>query len=481
MRPGVNISISTTPPVKGVSTDSGVWFVTGITEKGPVDKARKITSLAEYVRYYGDRYTSGQLYDALDVFFREGGNTAYVSRLVGPAAVTATVNVNDSGASATMRVDASSPGAWGNSINVQVLDGGSGTWYLQVTHDTIAGVLEVSPKFTSIAAAVDWAANSDWIRLADIGPSSNQPNPGAVLSLATGADDIAGIVEATWTAALTDFTRDLGPGQVSAPGRTTGQAHLDLQAHAAANNRTAILDPPDTITEATLLSMVDAANGTNGRWSGVWGPWLRVPGVVPNTSRTVPPSALIAGKIAASDALSGSPNKPAAGSQRGVAKYVTGLTQPAFADSVRENLNTQGFNAIITKYGLIEIYGWRSLADYQNEAAWNNFGNSRLVMQIAGLADQIGETFIFEEIDGQGRTINAFGAALVGMLMPYYDLGSLYGTSPDQAFVVDVGPSVNTPTTIANKELRAKIAIRPSQFAEMITIEIVKALVTESI
>jgi phage tail sheath protein FI len=100
-------------------------------------------------------------------------------------------------------------------------------------------------------------------------------------------------------------------------------------------------------------------------------------------------------------------------------------------------------------------------------------------MEIAAFADEIGETFMFEEIDGQGRTVNAFGAALTSMLLPYWEIGSLYGATADQAFFVDVGPSVNTPTTIQNRELRAAISVRPSPFAEMITIEIVKQQITD--
>jgi hypothetical protein len=102
-------------------------------------------------------------------------------------------------------------------------------------------------------------------------------------------------------------------------------------------------------------------------------------------------------------------------------------------------------------------------------------------MEIAALSDAIGESFLFEEIDGQGRLFSKFGSALTGMLMPYWIAGSLYGQSPDQAFIVDVGPSVNTPTTIADNQLNAAIALRPSPFAEWINININKQLVTQSL
>lgn len=100
-------------------------------------------------------------------------------------------------------------------------------------------------------------------------------------------------------------------------------------------------------------------------------------------------------------------------------------------------------------------------------------------MQIAAEADALGETYLFDEIDGQGRLIASYGGALTAMLMPYWNIGSLYGTTAEEAFQVDVGPSVNTPTTIADKQLRALVMVRPSPFAEMITIEIVKQQINE--
>jgi hypothetical protein len=475
MRPGVNISIVSTPPSRAVPTDTGVWFASGLAEKGPTDKAQVITSLSEYVRYFGQRVSYGMLYDAMDVFFREGGSKAYLTRLVGPAAVTAFVDLGTGGVA---KVSASSPGAWGNSLNVAIVAGPTTGYIVVVTHDTIAGELERSPEFLDVASAVEWSASSDWIRITDLAPAGN-PIVQGPLNLATGADDQAGIVDATWTASLLRFTRDLGPGQVSFPGRTTSVAHLALTAHAFGYNRTAILDAPDTNTKATILASLVAAR-VNGRWGAMYGPWVKAPGFISGTTRIVPPSPYVAGKIAKRDAQAGSPNAPAAG-DNGEGDYVYDLSVAQLSDTDREEVNTAGFNAIIKKYNKIRIYGWRSVADPAADPQWVNFGSSRMVMLVATLADQIGETFLFDEIDGQGRTINAWGSALTGMLMPYWDLGSLYGATAAEAFVVDVGPTVNTPTTIQNRELRAAIAIKPSPFAEMIVIEIMKALVTDNI
>jgi phage tail sheath protein FI len=353
-----------------------------------------------------------------------------------------------------------------------------GYFVLVVTHDTL-GEVERSPELLDKQAAFDWVVNSDYIKFVDQA-SLNDPAVVAATSLSGGTDDRVNITETHWTNALVRFTRDLGPGQVSAPGRTTGAAHTALLSHAAANNRVAIIDPTDTNVKATLQSILDAQRGANAKWGAVYGRWLKSPGAVPGTTRTIPPSALVSGLIAYADAIGGSPNTPAAG-ENGIANYITGLSGDPLTDADRESLNAQGFNSIISKYGTMRVYGWRSLAHPDSDKAWINFANSRLVMEIAAKADIIGESFLFDEIDGQGRKISEFGAALTSMLMPYWEIGSLYGLTPTDAFVVDVGPSVNTPTTIANLELRAKLQLRPSPFAEMITIHIVKTSISEPV
>jgi hypothetical protein len=102
--------------------------------------------------------------------------------------------------------------------------------------------------------------------------------------------------------------------------------------------------------------------------------------------------------------------------------------------------------------------------------------------QIVAECNLIGESFIFRQIDGQGRLIAQFGASLEGnVFMPLFLEGSLFGSRAGEAYKVDVGPSINTIATQANNELRAVCSVRMSPFSEEVVIEIVKYLVTEEI
>lgn len=478
MRPGVNIAIRETPPARVAPTDTGVWFVAGFAEKGSILQPIRLESMGDFTTKLGSRVSYSILYDALDTFFHEGGATAYVARVAGPAPVYAGVTLNDAGAAATLRVEANSPGDWGNALNVQVTAGDAGGEFkLIITHDTL-GLLETSPSLVDKAAAFAWAANSQYIRLVDQA-SVNDPAIVAAQNFVGGTDDRTNATDAHWEAALNRLTKDLGPGQVSMPGRTTAQAHTDLGEHAASRNRVALLDFSDTATVATHVTSAASARDANARFKAAFVPNIIVPGLTAGTTRTVPSSALVAGQIARRDAL-GSPNVPAAGNN-GQALWAIGLSQEWPVDSDRQTLNEAGVNVVKMLYGGVRIYGWRSLANPATDQAWLNLGNVRMVMEIASEADAIGEEFMFEEIDGNNRLFSRFASALSAMLLPYWQAGSLYGAAPDQAFVVDVGSSVNTPTTIANRELRAVIAIRPSPFAEEIRIEIVKVPITEEV
>lgn len=476
-RPGTSIIISETPPPRSAPTDTGVWFVAGLTEKGAADSPHALQSMSDYTRLLGSRVSYGFLYDALDAFFREGGNKAYVARVVGPAADVAEFMLVDGGSADTLLVQANSPGEWGNSLNIAVLSGDAGGEFkLQVSHDT-DGTLETSPSLVDKDAAMSWAENSDYITLTDQA-STNDPAAIAAQSLSGGTDDRNNIADAHWLTALNLFARDMGPGQISAPGRTTANGHGQLLDHAYAKNRIALLDPTDTGTKATLLTEA-AAVTNNVRYGGMFAPWVKVPGVVAGTTRTIPPSALVAGLIARSD-VRNSQNVPAAG-DNGQSVYSVDLSQAAWDDDDREELNAAGVSVIRAMLGGIRVYGWRTLADSVSDPNWVNLANSRLLMALVAQADVVAESFLFDEIDGAGIKMGEFNGALKGMLLPYWNSGSLFGATPDEAFFVDTGPAVNTPETLADNQLRAVISLRMSPMGELVTIEIVKKSIAEAV
>lgn len=496
-RPGSIVTTRTSPPPRTVPTDTGTWFVTGFTDRGPANKAVLVQSLTEFISIFGTRQTYSVLYDALESYFREGGAKAYIGRVVGPASTIATVNLLDAGAAISLVAKAKGPGTYGNSRRVTVQSPGNGgtasSFSILVTDSVDTTISEQSPDFLTQASAIAWSQQSSNIDLT-LGASALNPVAVSNAALTTGTDDRLNATDATWRNALALFNRDLGPGQVSQVGRTTTTAHGDTLTHANLNNRFAILDAPDTPTVATLKTTATTVR-TTAPQSGyakngmLFAPWVVIPGIVPGTTRIAPPSAFVAARISAKDSSGSTPNAPAAGND-GVLRTAIGLSQPAYdagtgVDVTRDDMYTAGVNLIVSRYGAYEVFGWRTLVDPNGaDQDWLNAGNSRLAMYIVAQGLKIAENYILDEIDGRGRTFKAFEGDIRGVMGDLYSRGSLYdggSGKPEDAYSVDTGPQINTPATVANRELHAAVAARMTQDAELVVIEIAKVPVTQSL
>jgi hypothetical protein len=485
VRPGVTITQRSTPSPRANPADTGVWSVVGITDAGPLAPSNSpafttlIQSMADFERLYGLRSTvNSLLYDELDLFFREGGSRAWVSRVVGPAAAVATKNLLDVGAGISLVATSIGPGSFYNTVKIGVR-AGTVSGFVIFIQDANNVEVETSPDLATQNAAILWSQSSNYVRLT-LGATALNPNPAAAAVLAGGNLDQAGIADAQWQAALDRITSDFGTGQVSAPGRVTAVGHAQVLAHARTNRRDAILDGTDTATTGTVTTLAAADRVGDQRFGGLFWPWLIIPGIVAGTFRTVPPCGLVAGILARNDASGLGPAAPAAG-DAGVSRYATGLTQAGVTDTVRQTMNASSVNVIRMMYASARVYGWRSLVDPTADPDWVNLGSVRLYMAISADASLAAEGFAFDKIDGQGKKIAEFNGVLKGILMDYYSSGDLYGDTADQAFYVDTGPNVNTPTRLANNELHAVLNVKMSPFAEWVQIEIVKRPITEGV
>jgi phage tail sheath protein FI len=426
-RPGTEIISRDQPLPRSAPTDTGVWFVAGATETGPAGTPTLITSLTQYETIFGSRSGSGQkLYDAVDAYFREGGAKVYVSAEPSAAAML-TAEGPDLAAMTRQELD---------------------------TYAEEHGVEDAAdlPNKDAVIAALGGAGGAE-----------------------PGAQSASSLV-----ALLDNFTSDLGPGQVSIPGGTDSVSHDGLLDHAASHNRIALLDAAPALTAAALVALATALQaGDNTRYGAIFAPDAIIPGVASGTTRQVSFAALEAGMIARTDALYG-PNVPAAGTV-GLSRYALDLSD-LYTDVEYEDLNEGGVDMARLIYGGVEAYGYRTLVDPDGpDAAWLDLGNARLNMAIVAQAEAVAERYVFSQIDGRGHTISQFGAELRAMLVPFYEGGQLYGSTPDEAFYVDVGAQVNTPETIAAGELHAVIEVRMSPFAELVVIEIVKVATTQAL
>ena len=504
--PGVNVTVNT--PSSSVQTNSttGTWFVTGLTAGGPVGVAVPVNSIQDLNTYFGTitngavtgrNSTSATLYDSLDVYFRQGGVRAYVSRVQGATSVKATCTIPASGSGTWLTLTALGGGTWANNasgtgsagLQVVVAAAGSNGYSLTVNYNGNQ-IGSASPALFTAADAVNWVNSLPTPGVLFTAVDSGGTGvPVAATKYFTSGTDVTPI-ESDWTAALTAFNIELGAGQVSAPGHGTASttAWKDLCNHATSSNRVAILDSNPASTTASALA-TDAASiqyagaqaATDSSYAAMFAPWVKVPGiattqpnvVAPTFTRTVPPSAFVAANISATD-LTNDANVPAAGVQNGACEYALDVTQ-SFVASDRVTLNNAGVNVLRNINGQVAVYGFRSLALDTN---WIMFNNVRFRMQIMRDLDVIAEPFVFAEIDGKGQIFARLAGALSGQCQNYWLRNSIYGINPEDAFNVNVGPQINTPATIAAGQINAQVNLRMAPQAEQVSVTVTKYLVS---
>ena len=491
LAPGSYVTVTAAPPSPNGNVATGTWFVTGQTQQGPTGVAIPITSLTDYINYCGPRVSYGILYDCLDEYFRDGGVIAYVSRVVGPGAATAAITAGDRAGSPipTLTFSAVGAGTWGNNVSVVVANvtGIAGAYTIQVKLNGV-NVGAISPNLYTPGDAVTWFASQPsyqaLITVTNLGSTSpsgtNNPATGTY-TLAGGSDDIAGVSETQWTNALTAFTEQYGPGQVSAPGHNASTAsYTPVVNHAIAFNRIALLDAADTATAANLITQASGVQTgvTDPSYAAIFAPNIIIPGInltnpgsaspVPN--RVIPSSALAAARMAANDQNSDA-NVAAAG-PKGQSTYAVGVTQ-TYVASDRALLQAAGVNVTRLKNSVVQLYGYQSLALDPN---WVQLNWSRFRMQMVYDLGKISDGFVFGEIDGRGQFFAQLNGALAGKCQTYWINNSIYGATSAQAFQVNTGPQVNTAATIAAGQLIAQVLVRMSPTTSLVQINVTKYL-----
>ena len=478
--PGVSYETRDASGTSGPPLDTATAFIAGLAERGPIDRPVFVPTPAKYASVFGEEFAPGYLYDAAQILPEEGGAGAWFQRVVGGDYVLSTANLTD-GEDDTLQVDAVDPGAWGDDIDIATTVGGGNVTYTVKYKDV---VVETSPALGTNAEAVAWAENSEYVRFKDLG--GGDPTAQTV-SLEDGDDDRASITDSDRKAALALFTADLGPGQVLYPGATTTAMYTALLEHAESHNRTALLDGADTATVATLTGAAATLRALGKKLAGCGGlfaPWAVVPGPAGGTTKTIPYSIIQAGLCARRDADTfdasigvGNPNSPAAGVYQGagVSRVATGLSQEPWTDAERETLNDAGVNVVRVVYEAVVTYGYRTLTNPVTDELNVWLSNRRIDMALLAREAAIGEEFNFRQVDGRGRVLGEFKAALIGRAcMPYWEIGALFGETPEEAFAVETGDQVNPAEQLAEGLVKAETEAKRSPLAERVKLLYVK-------
>jgi len=464
--PGVNVTTATrTGPTAVVTAPSGQFFVAGQAERGSTTEATLLLGFADFEEYFGNRVTYSHLSDTVKTFFEEGGSKCYAVRVVGPSATKATVTLDDASSADTLVVTAENAGAWGADIDVVVT--GTTTKSIAIVYD---GETKETFTGTTIAEILESAAGSRWVTITSSGSVSVNPLPAnGTFSLTGGNDNRSSITASHYTDALEKFTINLGDGSVAIPGIGT-TVHAGLIAHASANRRIALLDHSETATTANLITAADAVNS---EYAGLFAPWVQIS--TTSGSRYIPPVGYIAAVRNRAHVEAG-PFRAAAGAIA-VARFVTGLKYE-YTRTEGDSLDAAKVNAIRIINNSVRNYGWRSLSDDTDNYAL--LTGRDLLNRLVTESEKRLEQFVFQTVDGRGQLLSAINGTIVGIVEPYRQAGGLFekfdadGNLVDPGYLVETGTTVNTLDNLANNEVKARLSVRISPSAALISVTIVK-------
>lgn len=104
-------------PIVGVATSIGAFF--GRTEKGPINRAVRVTDRATFIRVFSGPHPDSDLAASVEQFFNNGGTDCYVVRVAHNPA-TADLVLRSLGNVSVLRAQARDAGLWGNNIRLEV-------------------------------------------------------------------------------------------------------------------------------------------------------------------------------------------------------------------------------------------------------------------------------------------------------------------------------------------------------------------------
>lgn len=503
-------------PIVGVSP-SDTAFV-DYFPRGPVGEAVRITSLEEFDATFGGLDASSEASYAIRSYFINGGQVAWVVRVVPGAAppIATRMLMGESPPQETLRVNAASPGSWGGRVQIAAVSTVPSVadrfnlFVREVVQEETGPRIVASEVFRNLTMAVtspDYApavanATSRLIRLEDRGlgkipttalpgPAGDPPN-GAWVPLSTVADTViydpvtGGAATPAFMAALPTALTALdriepfrasilclpATARLAAP---VAKAVLDTAIAFAAERRMMVLiDPPLSklvgSAEAMQAWINDGATAPRRRpYAAVYYPRLKVTDPLNgNRLREIGPSGAVAGIYARTDTERGVWKAPA-GIEAGLAGVVL-ATAVNESDSAR--LNPLGVNVLRTLpvVGNV-VWGARTLFGADQQASeWKYVPVRRTASYIEStLADGLGWV-VFEPND---EPLWAQIRLNVGAFM--HDLfrqGAFQGSTPREAYLVKCDRTTTTQSDIDRGVVNILVGFAPLKPAEFVVIRI---------
>jgi phage tail sheath protein FI len=477
-------------PIIGVSTS--ITAFVGRASKGPVNEPVMIHSFADYDRIFGGLWIESRMSFAVRQYFQNGGRDAVIVRVTRGVATEAVASTfSFSGAGGPLDLEASSPGLWGDNLQV-TLDTTdvpeTGLFNLTVVDPLPKGTNQsetlrnlsldpASPTFVTDTLE----QRSRLIRVADGSTlPSAVPDPGGPTTGSGGddggdirAEDVMPASGRTGVRALdtVDIFNLLCLPPLTATDDATAAMYNDAAAYLQETERRAMLiaDPPSTVTDVagakTFKDTLDADANV-----ALFVPRLRAPNPTKgNLVEEFVSSGAVAGVFARTDAARGVWKAPA-----GTEATVAGAAGVSLAltDAETGELNPLGINVLRT-FPLVGtvIWGSRTLrgADALTDQ-WKYIPVRRTALFIEESLFRGLKWVVFEPNDeplwSQIR-LNV-GAFMNGL----FRQGAFQGTTPAQAYFVKCDAETTTQDDIDRGVVNIVVGFAPLKPAEFVVLKI---------
>lgn len=249
---------------------------------------------------------------------------------------------------------------------------------------------------------------------------------------------------------------------MAVPGVTDPNVQLTLVAHCEnLGSRFAVLDVPKDAKK--VQDVINHREIVDSTYAALYHPWLQVFDPLDKKNIMVPPSGSVIGIYARSDNTRGVHKAPA----NEVVRGCTGL-DCQFNKGEQDILNPKGVNLIRSFPGQgIRVWGARTAS---SDGSWKYVNVRRLFIFIEESIKANTSWAVFEPNDEAlwvrvQRTISVF-------LNTMWRNGSLAGSSPEEAFFVNIGRDTMSQDDIDNGRLICEIGVAPVKPAEFVIFRI---------
>ena len=472
--------------IAGVATSIAAFV--GWSARGDTNRATLVQSWQDYERAFGGLDSRSLLGYSVLHFFNNGGQQAYVVRLVANDAAAASVVLDSAAPAAVLTVTARNPGDWAKEYGVTArLAAGGPRFGLTVSRMPASGPPVVEEVFEDLS--MDPAdrrfvenvleAESALVRVALVPGATTPPAAGVPKKLA-GPPGLDGTVLQPATPAFKLALTPTGVGLLDrvdlfnllcVPGETVPTTVQLLQKFARDHRAFLITDADPVATFTTLTTPpAPAITGDDAINAAYYFPWVLAPDPLrENRLREFPPCGFVAGLYAKTDANRGVWKAPA-----GVDATLTGVggLKHVLTDLENGQLNIRGFNCLrsFAVYGTV-VWGARTLRG-NNElgSEWKYIPIRRLALFIEETLYRGTKWVVFEPNDeplwAQIR-LNV-GAFMNGL----FRQGAFQGRTPRDAYFVKCDA---TTTTQADRNLgivNVLVGFAPLKPAEFVVIRI---------